>query len=186
MNWNSWCCKKHNARSYIQYFFPYNGAMNAVNDRAFLREIFTSCWQKKIGVFVFGGWAEELWGVSEPRIHTDIDFLYPAADFSMLDTTIQGTEEWLEMLPKRFPHKRAISVRGIMVEFFLVQSDTDGPYTCFFDNLCIRWPADTFDYTTSLLGTEVNIASQSALEKYRNDHASVRRAYMEYTAERGI
>lgn len=160
--------------------------MTAVNDRAFLREVFASCWQKKIGVFVFGGWAEELWGLSDLRIHNDIDLLYPAADFSMLDATIQVAKEWREILSKRFPHKRAILIQGIMVEFFLVQSNTAGPYTCFFDKVCIRWPEDIFDYKTSLLGTEVNIASQSALEKYRNHHAYVRRAYREYTAERGI
>ena len=31
-----------------------------------------------VPVWVFGGWAEELWHLTPARMHNDIDFLYPA------------------------------------------------------------------------------------------------------------
>ncbi len=154
-----------------------------LNDRAFLLEVLESCRERDLCVWLFGGWAEELWGLTTPRIHTDIDLLYPANDFSPLDAAIHEASDWQEILLKRFPHKRAILIQGIMVEFFLVRGKADRVFSDFFGKFRFDWPPDTFDYTAWLSGMTVNVASQTALAKYRNENHYVRRAYEEYIAE---
>ena len=39
--------------------------------------------------WVFGGWAEELSGISPPRLHKDVDLLYPAKDFELVDDIVR-------------------------------------------------------------------------------------------------
>lgn len=157
--------------------------MNRVNDRKLLAGILESCRQRDIAVWIFGGWAEELWRMRSPSGHNDIDLLYPATDFHLLDTIIQGADDWEEILLKRFPHKRAIKIQNIMIEFFLVREATGNAFTDFFGKFRFDWPTDMFRHTTSLLGTAVNIASQDALVKYRNENDLVRKAYAEYIAD---
>lgn len=160
--------------------------MNGANSLEFLYEILESCRERNIVVWTFGGWAEELWGMCNPRIHNDVDLLCPASDFCLLDAIIQGGNDWEEISLKRFPHKRAIKVQDIMIEFFLISIETGNAFTDFFGRFRFDWPADTLDYTTSLLGSTVNIASQDALVKYRNENDYVRRAHREYIAEKGV
>jgi len=157
--------------------------MTIINDRTFLSDILESCHDRNIGVWIFGGWAEELLGLSGPRTHNDVDLLYPAPDFTVLDGAIHEACDWREIVSKRFPHKRAITVQGIMVEFFLVQRDGDNAFTDFFGRFRLDWPKDTFGYLTSLSGSPVSIASEAALAKYRRESDFVRAAYHEYIAE---
>jgi len=39
----------------------------------------------QMATWLCGGWAEELWGLSPSRPHHDVDLLYPAQNFDLLD-----------------------------------------------------------------------------------------------------
>ena len=74
---------------------------------------------------VFGGWAEEMQGLSAARPHRDIDLLYPSNDFEPIDTLVRqrGLEE---ITAKRSAYKRALLLRGVMTELFLVRRNALG------------------------------------------------------------
>ncbi len=158
--------------------------MTRLNDRTFLREVMESCRKRDLCVWLFGGWAEELSGLTDPRIHSDIDLLYPAHDSELLDTVIRESTDWAEIVLKRFPHKRAVMIQGIMVEFFMVRSEAGRSFSDFFGRFRFDWPEDTLEYSTTLCDITVNIASQTALKKYRQFNDNVRKAYREYMTER--
>ncbi len=154
--------------------------MTRINDREFVRDIIRRLQDNQIAVCLFGGWAEELCGLSQPRTHVDVDLLYPATDFRELDSFFRRNEDWKEITLKRFPHKRAATVGGIMVEFVLVQKSDRGCFTFFFNTYRFDWPEDTFDKTIRLPESDVQIASRTALEKYRGDHHAIRKACNDY------
>jgi len=111
--------------------------------------------------WVFGGWAEELRGLSPPRAHRDVDLLYPAPRFDRLDAL---DLQWIE--GKRLPHRRAFAVDGALVELFLVQRDPDGWFT----EICeVRhsWPPNVFAATGRL-----PVASAAALTGFRAAYGS--------------
>jgi Aminoglycoside-2''-adenylyltransferase len=118
--------------------------------------------------FLFGGWAEEIRGLSEPRAHKDIDLLYPAQDFELVDQLL-GTRIVEEIDAKRFPHKRAFEVYGIMVELFLVREDDRGHFTDF-------WGETRFDWPSDLAGKKhgLPVVSPAALTAYRDAHPTLR------------
>ncbi|TDO59971.1 hypothetical protein EV651_108319 [Kribbella sp. VKM Ac-2571] len=66
-------------------------------------------------------------------------------------------------MAKRFPHKRAFEIDGIMVELFLVQTDATGPFTDFWGVARHDWPADVFDVEADGL----RVASAMAVTGYR-------------------
>lgn len=68
-----------------------------------------------------------------------------------------------EIVAKRFPHKRAFEVDGVMVELFLVQSDEAGWFTDFWGVARHDWPADVFEVEAGGL----RVASATALAGYR-------------------
>jgi hypothetical protein len=90
---------------------------------------------------VFGGWAEELLGLSPVRRHGDIDLLLPGRSFARVDALLAGPAVPEEILAKRFAHKRAFLTDGIMVEVTLVQPGSDGPVTRFWGDVPFRWLA---------------------------------------------
>jgi hypothetical protein len=102
------------------------------NDLTYVRGVLGLLAAHDLRVWLFGGWAEELHGVTAPRPHKDIDLLYPANDFRQVDGFLSGgTVD--EIVAKRFPHKRAFELDGVMTELFLVQQDAAGRYTSFWD-----------------------------------------------------
>jgi hypothetical protein len=112
--------------------------------------------------WVFGGWAAELLGLSLPRLHHDVDLLYPADSFEAVDVFLAGGD--VEEIPaKRFPHKRAFEYDGIMVELFLVRCTEDGRFTDFWGVNRHRWPADVLDVHAGGL----RVASALSLIDYR-------------------
>ncbi len=157
--------------------------MTIINDRKYLREVLRILQDKKIEVWLFGGWAEELQGWSSPRTHADVDLLYPAPDFRRIDSFIQNNTDWHEIVLKRFPHKRAAMFQGIMIEFTLIRKDEKGSFTHFFGRLRFDWPKDTFRCTVSPDGITVNAASRAALQEYRRTHAAIQEACRDYMAE---
>ena len=132
-----------------------------------------------IALWTFGGWAEELWQRIPARTHNDIDFLYPAASFELLDNII-ATESFLfsKIPEKHFSHKRAILSGGVMLEFLLVQTSAPTFVTSFFDgHYRLQWPADTFDHSLAVGQKRVAVASRAALMHYRRNHMAIEQAY---------
>jgi hypothetical protein len=154
------------------------------NDRSFLSDVLKECATHSIETYVFGGWARELWGAT-PWTHSDIDLLVRGDGFRKVEDAIRILSHWQEIRLKRFPHKRAITVDGTMVEFILVSEDNNGITTDCFNRYSVRWPSDVFCFTRPLLGREVGIASPRALAVYHEVHDSVRAACRMYLAEQG-
>lgn len=99
--------------------------------------------------------------VSRPP--ADIDLLLSGESFADLDNVIRqrGLEE---IVAKRFAHKRAFLIDGVMIELFLVRRDLHSYYTNFWDRARHCWPA----YVFGSLGC-MRVASAQALQTYR-DH----------------
>lgn len=134
-----------------------------------------------LSIWVFGGWAEELWQLTPARMHNDIDFLYPGANFEQLDRCIAQMNGVQEIPSKRFSHKRAILYEHVMIEFLLVQHAKKLYFTDFFSGRYhLEWPIDIFCSKVNVTGYEVQIASQQALNSYRQHHTQVRQAYHEF------
>jgi hypothetical protein len=140
----------------------------AENDLAFVRRVLALLHDAGVDAWVFGGWAAELLGLAPPRPHQDVDLLYPAETFERVDAAI-GELGLAEIEGKRFPHKRAFVLDGVMVELFLVKSDRYGQYTEFWGRVRHDWPAD-------LLGTVdgVRVASAAGLASHRSAHEALR------------
>jgi hypothetical protein len=82
--------------------------------------------QAQIMTWLFGGWAEEMWGIFPPRHHRDVDLLYPAPGFAYLDQWLAQAADLAVIPEKKFSHKRAFLLEGIMVEVILLESGKTG------------------------------------------------------------
>jgi hypothetical protein len=92
------------------------------------------------GGLVFGGWAEELLGLSSPRFHRDIDLLLTAASFAYVDRILAAAADAPDEIgAKRFAHKRAFRLKGVTVEITLVEHDCESPVTRFWGDVPFRW-----------------------------------------------
>jgi hypothetical protein len=132
-----------------------------VNDRRFLERVVALLGGAGVEIWIFGGWAEELLGLSDPREHADVDLLYVAEDWSGVDAFLV---EMAEVTAKRFPHKRAFVLDGVLVELLLVQRDRDG-YFSRFPAIDYRWPPDVVAEHGRL-----PVAGRESVVAYRNDH----------------
>ncbi|MBI2062128.1 MAG: hypothetical protein HYT64_00315 [Candidatus Yanofskybacteria bacterium] len=141
-----------------------------VNDINFLENIYERLKNSGIKTFVFGGWAEELIGVIKPREHKDIDLLYLADNFELVDRFIKEND-LLEVIQKRFDHKRAFEMKGVLVEIVLVSQNAGKYLTNFFGNYEFEWPTDTFQ--NNVLNERIAIASLNSLKEYRHQHKSI-------------
>jgi hypothetical protein len=137
-----------------------------VNDLAFVLRVVAMLDEARMRTWLFGGWAEELRGLTLPRSHRDVDLLYPAPDFRRLDAFLADglVEEWMG---KRRPYKRGFAVDGILVEPFLVQRDSLGWYTDFRRGRH-RWPQNVFGRSAW-----PPVVSAEALDGYREAYASL-------------
>jgi hypothetical protein len=133
-----------------------------MNDLDFVQDVVQMLGERGVKVWVFGGWAEQLVGIAEPRRHVDVDLLYPAASFDELDALE------LPWLPgKRVAHTRAFAHDGVMVEVFLVKRDDLGFYTEL-PRGTFRWPRDVLSGVHGL-----RVAGPNALKNYRAAHAEL-------------
>jgi hypothetical protein len=140
----------------------YGSGMVRRNDVGFVRYVVGRLEGAGVRAWVFGGWATELLGLSLPWAHRDVDLLYPAGGFEVVDEfLVRGDVQEIEA--KRFPHKRAFEVDGVMVELFLVQADAAGWFTDFWGVARHDWPADVFDVEAEGL----RVASGTAVTGYR-------------------
>jgi hypothetical protein len=126
------------------------------------------------GVLVFGGWAEELLGLSPPWPHRDIDLLLPAVSLAPVDRLLATAATALEEVrPKRFAHKRAFRIKGTTVEITLVEHDRDGPVTRFWGDVSFRWlvPLGCAEPVPSAnAGQCFSVATPANLAHYRQRH----------------
>ena len=131
-----------------------------------------------IALWVFGGWAEEFWQMIPIRPHHDIDLLYPAASFELLDHIISTESAFREIPKKHFSHKRAILFEGVILEFILVEASVLAFVTSFFDGYYqFQWPADTLDHAVYIGNIRVAVASRAALIQYRQNHLAIEHAF---------
>ncbi len=137
--------------------------------------------QHGIQVWLSGGWAEELLGIIPTRLHHDVDLLYIAPSFERLEAVITQ-ELWDELVQKHFPHKRAVLVTDIMIEFILVEQIADRHQTSYFNQYCYVWPNDSFNTQVTVHRKTINVASPKALQAYRENYDMFRKAAREYMA----
>ena len=130
-----------------------------MNDFAFVARAVSLLASKGVDAWVFGGWGEELRGLIKPREHVDLDLLYPAEDWSIVDNLYL---DWVE--GKHFEWKRAFMLEGIRVELFLVQYDARGWYTQL-ERRRHNWPANVFSGRGRL-----PVASTASLAGYRHSY----------------
>jgi hypothetical protein len=136
--------------------------MARTNDLDFVGDVATWLESADISTWLFGGWAEELLGLVLPRLHQDLDLLYPASNFGAVDAFLarDGVDE---IEAKRFPHKRAFETEGIMVELFLVEGPEVGPFTDFWGVNRHNWPSNVFGVQAG----GFRVASAMSLLSYR-------------------
>ncbi len=156
----------------------------AENTLGLVAEVIKTLADAHIKTWLFGGWAEELLEIRPAGLHKDIDLLYPAQDFDLLDNFLQTQTDMSEVLSKRFGHKRAFQWRTVLVEVFLVRSEAAGFATNFFDTYQFAWPQDTFSASAQSFGRQYLTASSAALRHYREQHENVEQAYQQYAAKR--
>jgi hypothetical protein len=159
--------------------------MEPINTLDFVCNSLSRLEKTGIQVWLFGGWAEELWQICAPRAHRDIDLLYPASDFHALDDWIGLADDLEEIRGKRFSHKRAVLYRTVPIEFFLLESQQNNHVTNFFDGRArFTWPAGTLAAQYLPTGDLIRLASPQALQVYRQYHSDVEQAYQAYWCEK--
>jgi hypothetical protein len=140
------------------------------NNLEFLKRVFRGLQHASFAPLVFGGWAEELLRLAPARPHRDIDLLLHAESFAALDHFLasNGGGYWREIAAKRFAHKRAALVEGVMVEFTLVEPDL---ITHFWGDVAFQWldPLAQAEPIESD-GSDVLIVSAANLLRYRQLH----------------
>ena len=130
-----------------------------MNDLHFVERAVLLLASKGVDAWVFGGWGEELRGLIKPREHVDLDLLYPAEDWSSVDSLYL---DWID--GKRFDWKRAFLLEGVAVELFLVRYDESGWYTQL-ERRRHNWPTNVFADTG-----RIPVASTAALAGYRHSY----------------
>lgn len=151
------------------------------NTLGFLLSVIELFEEANLPIWVFGGWAEELWQITPARIHSDIDFLYPARTFEHLDRFVAQTKDFQVIQAKQFSHKRALLYQDLMIEFLLVQGAARNYFTDFFSGRYrLVWPADKFLHRANISDYNVPIASKQALMMYRQRHQQVETAYQDF------
>lgn len=134
----------------------------------------------RISPYVFGGWAEELLGLTEPRFHKDIDLFYLSPTFDAVDTLFRSRREIHEVVGKRFAHKRAFLYRNTLVELFLVQKRRDGYWTSFWGDYNLNWPKRLFASVHLSDARKIRLVSAAGLLHYRLNHGHIENARNEY------
>jgi hypothetical protein len=143
--------------------------MTRRNDLPFVRDVMDRLDRGGIRTWLFGGWAEEMLGLTSARAHHDVDLLYPAADFTSVDAFIARNSDLAEIVEKRFGHKRAFLNEGVMIELMLVQHADGRLITLYRGTATHIWPADLLVQRAR----GIRVASAAALLSYREAHGSL-------------
>ena len=67
--------------------------MSNRNTQQFLEDTLQELKSASINTWIFGEWAEELWGLRPPGLHGDVDLLFPADDFSRVDQFLRVRQD---------------------------------------------------------------------------------------------
>ncbi|MCQ1853215.1 hypothetical protein [Neorhizobium galegae] len=123
---------------------------------------------------VFGGWAEEILGLRAPWHHADIDLVYLAESFLLLDAAIAGLQDLALAVPeKRFNHKRAFIFRETLCEIILVKDGKAGPVTNYWGDTVFRWNAPLLHPEPfSFCHGSFTVISGENLRKHRDEKKS--------------
>lgn len=133
-----------------------------------------------IAIWLFGGWAEELWGICSPRNHNDVDLLYSALNFDRIDQWLVTNNDFSLIPAKRFSHKRAVMCNQTMIELVLLEPRENGYVTNYFDGRYqLAWPPDTLGFL-QMADQSIPVASPGALHLYRQKHHHIAEAYQAY------
>lgn len=132
-----------------------------MNDLDFVYDVVDLLASRGVKVWVFGGWAEQLVGLAQPRRHVDVDLLYPAESFAELDAL---DLPWIDAT--RVAYKRAFAHDGVLVELFLVKRDDLGFYTEL-PGGTFRWPRDVLSGVHGL-----RVVGAESLRLYRAAYAA--------------
>lgn len=117
-----------------------------------------------LGPLVFGGWAEELLGVTPLRTHSDIDLLV-VAEAPAVDVFVSQRQE---IVQKRFSHKRAYVEDGVLVELFLVARHEGVETTTFWDTRRWTWPP-----LEPVMVNGLPVAPAAAVAAYRTHYGDI-------------
>ena len=145
----------------------------AENTKNLLAEVTNYLSNNDIDTWVFGGWAEEINGVIDPRSHKDIDLFYFDSNFEVVDKFLIS-ENLPEIKGKHFRHKRAFEYNNVMVELFLVERDALGNYTNFWGKNKYYWPSDITGEVDGF-----NVILPKVLETYRRDYQQIHNLQIE-------
>src|SRR5258707_895071 len=130
-----------------------------MNDLTFVEQAVSLLAAKGVDTWVFGGWGEELRGLIKPREHVDVDLLYPAEDWTIVDSPpLDGVEG------NRLGGKPAFGLEGIPAELFLAQYAARGWYTQL-ERRRHNWPPNVFSGPG-----RTPVASTAALAGYRHSY----------------
>ena len=139
------------------------------NTLGFLLSVIKLFEEANLPIWVFGGWAEELWQIT------------PARTFEHLDRFVAQTKDFQVIQAKQFSHKRALLYQDLMIEFLLVQGAAGNYFTDFFSGRYrLVWPADKFLHRANISDYNVPIASKQALMMYRQRHEQIILAYQDF------
>lgn len=144
-----------------------------MNDLPFLITTIELLENQGINTILFGGWAEEMTGVIKPRAHKDIDLLYISNDFSKVDSFIKKNKGVKEIEEKRFPHKRAFFLNGIMVELILIEQKQEIYITNFWNLYSFTWPLILSHRIYINEKFSINVADPDIIEFYRSQQTTI-------------
>lgn len=117
---------------------------------------------------VFGGWAEELLGLCQPRAHRDIDLVYRGNSLAGFDV-IKG--DYSPVASKRFHHKRAFTIRNVLCEIILIQDAANRPVTPYWGDLLFHWDQPLLHFEPiDLCGQSITVISAANLLRHRDFH----------------
>ena len=139
----------------------------AVNSKSLLIEVVNYLAKRDINVWVFGGWAEELNEMIEPRSHKDFDLFYFSQDFREVDDCMKN-ERIVEIAGKHFHHKRTFVYKDVLTELFLVEKDENGFYTNFWGKKKYRWPQNVKGESQG-----IRVVTPIALKQYRDGYTMI-------------
>ncbi|MGH7665871.1 MAG: hypothetical protein ACRENY_00135 [Candidatus Dormibacteria bacterium] len=135
------------------------------NDLRLLRLLVSHLERAGFSVLVFGGWAEDLLGLTPRSGHRDVDLILLDPEETALDDFLGLVGEIPE---KHASHKRAFEVEGTLVELFIASNEGGAYVTWFCDQLRWQWPIGVAAKAAGL-----PVASPEALASYRTDWAAI-------------
>ncbi len=139
-------------------------------DAAFVVEVLRRLERAGLDCLLFGGWAEEAFGLCPPRPHADIDLLWRTDSLERLDQILDAARpDFTEIAAKRFAHKRAFNLHGVMVEITQVRLEHGAPVTWFWGDVRYEWLQPLAE-RCRLAQVPVLAASSANLQRYRRLH----------------